>query len=86
MWRYLDRSALRLTFSRVHRGRSEDEWADLGVFSLCVREGSGNCSHVEVDLNSLKRLEKETRMTIPEELTASKWRTKYLVWSGLKMV
>ena len=82
----LGQECLKVDLCRVHRGRSEDGWADLGVFSLCVREGSGNCSHVEVDLNSLKRLEKETRMTIPEELTASKWRTKYLVWSGLKMV
>lgn len=37
----------------------------------------GNWSHVEVDLNSLKRLEKERRTTKPSWVVTSTWVTKY---------
>lgn len=46
-------------------------------------EAKGNCSHVLVDLSSLKRLEKDTRTATPSCVPASMWTTKYLAATGL---
>ena len=40
-------------------------------------ETNGNCSHVEVDLNSLNIFEKEILMVSPSSVAKSTWTTKY---------
>ena len=85
MWRYLDSIALRLIFNSVHRREVGIVSVTLGLFSLSELHAKGNCNQVEVDLNSLKRFEKDRRMTIPDELTVSKCSTKYFPGRGLNM-
>lgn len=45
---------------------------------------NGNCSHVEVDLNSLNMFEKEILMVSPSSVATSICTTKYLPGIGRK--
>ena len=45
---------------------------------------NGNCSHVDVDLNSLNMFEKEIRMVSPSSVATSTCTTKYLPAIGRK--
>ena len=42
------------------------------IIPLAALHANGNCSHVDVDLNSLNKFEKEIRTTNPSSATVSR--------------
>lgn len=52
--------------------------------SESVPRTNGNWSHVEVHLDSLKRLERDIRITSPVVVAVSRWMTKNLEGTGQK--